>query len=147
RRASDLVCRTSLTDPGNGCVALNPFKPLTQDMIDYLQYDTSWARQTMRQHVVSAYATGDLFDLPAGAVQAVIGAEYRRESNNIGAIPEYEETNPLFDPTLGSIETGLSGHYDVKEEIGRASCRKEGRSRGAPWRNQHRRPRPPWSPV
>lgn len=112
------VCRSSLTDPGNGCVALNPFKPLTQDMIDYLQYDTSWARQTMRQHVVSAYATGDLFDLPAGAVQAVIGAEYRRESNNIGAIPEYEETNPLFDPTLGSIETGLSGHYDVKEVFG-----------------------------
>lgn len=109
------VCRSTLTDPGNGCVPLNPFAQLTPDVIDYLQYDAGPADYELKQHVVSAYATGDLFPLPAGPVQAVIGAEYREESNDIGATPEYDPESPRFDPSLGVTETSLVGEYDVKE--------------------------------
>lgn len=112
------VCRSTLTDPGNGCVPLNPFLPAGADVIGYLQHDTGSARATMSQHVASGYLTGDLFNLPAGAVQAVIGAEYRKERNDIGVIAEYEPTDPAFDPLLGRTETALVGEYDVAEVFG-----------------------------
>ncbi len=106
-----VVCR----DPSNGCVPLNPFKSLTQDVIDFLQYDTSASVQTLKQEVVSAYATGSLFDLPAGPLQVVVGAEYRKESNNIGVTPEYDPLNAKFDESIGITGTALVGDYDVSE--------------------------------
>ncbi|WOK37531.1 TonB-dependent receptor domain-containing protein [Sphingomonas sp. C3-2] len=112
------ICRSTLTDPTNGCVPLNPFQQLTPQVIDYLQYDTNPSRQTLRQHVLSGYLTGSLFALPAGEVQVVLGGEYRSESNNIGATPEFDPTSPLFDPTIGVTETALVGKYDVTEIFG-----------------------------
>ena len=109
------ICRSTLTDPTNGCVPLNPFKTLTQDVIDYLQYDSSPAEHRLDQQVFSAYVTGSLFDLPAGPVQAVLGAEYRKEENDIGVVPEYDPANSLYDPTLGVTSSPLKGEYDVKE--------------------------------
>ncbi|HBY42203.1 MULTISPECIES: TonB-dependent receptor plug domain-containing protein [unclassified Brevundimonas] len=102
-------------DPSNGCVPLNPFKPLTQDVIDFIQYDTSPSVQTLKQEVVSAYVTGSAFDLPAGPVQVVFGAEYRTESNDIGATPEYDPLSPKFDASIGTTATSLVGDYDVAE--------------------------------
>lgn len=106
-----VVCR----DGSNGCVPLNPFKTLTQDVIGFLQYDTSASVQTLKQEVASAYATGSLFDLPAGPLQVVVGAEYRKESNNIGATPEYDPLNAKFDESIGVTSTSLVGDYDVSE--------------------------------
>ncbi|MCH8686652.1 TonB-dependent receptor plug domain-containing protein [Pedomonas mirosovicensis] len=116
--AGNAICRSTLTDPSNGCVALNPFKPLTQEMIDYIQYDAGPAISTLTQHVVSGYVSGGLFDLPGGAVQLVLGAEYRKERNDIGVAPELDPTNPAFDPTIGSTATPLVGGYSVKEVFG-----------------------------
>lgn len=112
------VCRSTLTNPNNGCVAINPLLPLTQRMIDYIQYSSSWARSTMKQQVVSGYVSGGLFDLPGGSVQAVVGAEYRKESNDIGVQAEYDPTSSRYDPTLGVTATPLVGKYDVKEVYG-----------------------------
>lgn len=102
-------------DTSNSCVPLNPFKPLTQDVIDFIQYDTSASIQTMKQEVAWAYVTGSLFNLPAGPLQVVIGAEYRKESNNIGATPEYDPLNAKFDESIGITATSLVGEYDVSE--------------------------------
>lgn len=112
------VCRSTLANPGNGCVALNPFRPLTQEMIDYIQYDTSPAVATLTQHVVSGYVSGGVFDLPGGAVQVVLGAEYRKEKNDIGAAPELDPTHSAFDPSIGATATPLVGAYSVKEVFG-----------------------------
>ncbi len=109
------ICRSTTWDPTDGCVPLNPFQTLTPQVVDYLQYDASPSRQVLRQHVVSGYLTGALFKLPAGDVQAVLGGEYRSESNNIGATPEYDPTNALYDPSIGYTETALVGKYDVAE--------------------------------
>lgn len=114
-----VACYSTLyIDSNDGCVPLNPFKTVTQDVIDYLQYDTTPTEETLRQRVFSAYATGDIFDLPAGAVQGVVGVEYRKESNNIGATPEYDPNSPLFDPTIGITQNGLVGDYSVSEVFG-----------------------------
>ncbi|WP_438907599.1 hypothetical protein, partial [Bacillus licheniformis] len=67
------ICRSTLTSPGNGCVPINPFVTLTQPMINYIQYTSSWAKSVMTQQVASGYISGGLFDLPGGPVQAVIG--------------------------------------------------------------------------
>lgn len=116
--AGNPICRSTLSDPGNGCVPINPFKPLTQQVIDHLQWTSSPAASTMSQHVASAYVGGGLFELPGGMVQAVLGAEYRHEKNDIAAAAELDPANPAFDPSIGFIETPLVGKYSVREVFG-----------------------------
>ncbi|MPT48653.1 MAG: TonB-dependent receptor [Sphingobium sp.] len=112
------ICRSTLTDPNDGCVALNPLVPLTQKMISYIMYDSHWSKSTMTQQVMSGYLSGGLFNLPGGTVQAVLGGEYRKEKNKIGAIPEYDPNSPLYDPTIGTTASSLTGKYSVKEVYG-----------------------------
>ncbi|MFT4077452.1 MAG: TonB-dependent receptor [Asticcacaulis sp.] len=119
------VCRVNadsdLTNDDPNCVALNPFKPLTQDVINYLQYDSSSATSTLQQHVVSGYATGGIFNLPAGEVQVVIGGEFRKEIADIGAVPEYDPDNPAYVADYGIEQHPLHGEYDVKEAFAELS--------------------------
>lgn len=104
---------TSNDDPN--CVPLNPFKPVTQDVINYLQYNSSASSTSLEQYVVSGYATGGIFTLPAGEVQVALGGEYRREANNIGARAEYDPNNPAYVPDYGVVENPLKGSFDVSE--------------------------------
>ena len=105
-------------DASAGCVAINPFAQLTSQMVDWLSYDTDWANTEMTQKVASAYASGGLFDLPGGEAQLVLGVEYRKESNNIGVAPQYNQDHALYDPSLGVSATPLVGQYSVKEAFG-----------------------------
>lgn len=86
-----------------GCVPANLFAPsllgsaigdfASQAERDYLfgvrDFDT-----TIEQTLLSAFVTGDLFDLPAGPVGAVVGAEYRRDE--INSVPNFVASNGLF---------------------------------------------------
>jgi outer membrane receptor protein involved in Fe transport len=64
---------------------------------------------------------GELFDLPAGAVQLALGYEYRTEYERIDP-----DTSLLLDPTTGSCILGsqcasaLSGGYNTKDFYGEA---------------------------
>ncbi|MDV6330476.1 TonB-dependent receptor plug domain-containing protein [Asticcacaulis sp. 201] len=104
---------TTNDDPA--CKPLNPFKPVTQDVIAYLNYNSSKSNTSLEQYVWSGYVTGGIFTLPAGDVQVALGAEYRREANNIGARDEYNPDSPKFVPDYGVSETPLKGEFDVKE--------------------------------
>lgn len=108
-------------DPSAGCVAINPFARLTPGMVGWLTYDTDWSDTEMTQKVASAYAGGGLFDLPGGEVQLVVGVEYRKESNDIGVIPQFNPDDPRFDPSLGTTATPLVGEYSVKEVFAETS--------------------------
>ena len=101
-----------------GCVAINPFARLTPAMVNWLTYDTDWTDTTMTQKVASAYASGGLFNLPGGEVQLVVGAEFRKERNDIGVNPQYDPDDPRYDPTFGVTSTPLVGEYSVKEIFG-----------------------------
>ncbi len=79
----NIVCRDPVAR-AQGCVPVNIFNPVgqpgnwTQQQIDYLQADGT-RQQRMEQEVLSLVVTGDLFELPAGAVQSAFGMEYRQE--------------------------------------------------------------------
>jgi len=109
------ICRSTLSDPGNGCVPINPFTRLTPEQVAYLQYTSNWSTSTMTQQVLSAYVGGGVFDMPGGEAKLVVGGEYRKERNDIGAIPQYDPGSPLYDPSIGTTAVPLTGKYDVKE--------------------------------
>lgn len=72
-RCSDPVARAS------GCVPVNPFAPYTQAMSNYVSVDAvAVGTSTLNDTVV--HLTGSAFELPAGAVRTVVGAEYRSVS-------------------------------------------------------------------
>jgi outer membrane receptor protein involved in Fe transport len=56
----------------------NPFgrQPISPDCIAYLEAVTA-LKQEFQQRVIQAFVSGDTFELPAGPVGLVIGAEYR----------------------------------------------------------------------
>lgn len=126
RRAIDAVsfngkptCRVNADDdPTNddpACVPLNPFKPLTTDVINYLKFDSGQLKNSLEQYVVSGYATGGILTLPAGEVQIAVGGEYRKEANNLGAHAQYDPDNPAYVADYEVEEHPLKGKYDVKE--------------------------------
>ena len=90
-------------DLTEGCVPVNLFAPSllgtaigdfeTQAERDYV-FGTRDFDTTIEQILVNAFATGDLFELPAGPVGAVVGAEYRRDE--INSIPSFVASNGLF---------------------------------------------------
>lgn len=109
-----IVCRSTLTNPNNGCQPLNIFGQgvASQAAIDYILGD-QWTRQEYDQHVVEFSVAGDLFSTWAGPVSLATGASYRRE-----------EIDAKSDPL--SIESAFgignpkpyAGKYSVKEGFG-----------------------------
>lgn len=79
-----IVCRSSLTSPSNplvtGCAPLNIFGQGNASA-QSLAYAFGTAKQDthLTQHVMALNLSGDLFQLPAGAVSLATGAEYRVE--------------------------------------------------------------------
>jgi len=106
-----VVCRSTLTDPGNGCQPLNLFgegSP-SQAAIDYVTAAT-WQDTQYRQHAASANLTGELFENWAGSVSLTAGVAYRAERQHSRVDPiadaqRYDSTN----------SRPLDGGFDVKE--------------------------------
>ena len=92
-----------------GCVPVNLFAPslygtpgidtapigtfATQAERDYLFGERSFDT-VYEQKIISGYITGDLFELPAGPVGVVLGAEWREDS--IDSNPNFVASNGLF---------------------------------------------------
>jgi outer membrane receptor protein involved in Fe transport len=109
-----IVCRSTLTAPGNGCVPWSPFgsQPLTAAQRAY-QQGSGFARSLAKQDVVALTARGNLFPTWAGEVAAAVGVEYRDLSGTIVVDPisnviGFTVTNPQ--PS--------GGKYNVKEAFG-----------------------------
>lgn len=105
-----IVCRSSLTDPGNGCVPLNRLGVgvANQAAVDYVLGDP-YRDQTFEQIVTGVNLSTTPFATWAGDVSVAIGGEYRREEVS-GSVPaEYRSGWSVgnFLPTFG--------HYNVKE--------------------------------
>jgi iron complex outermembrane receptor protein len=103
------VCATT-----PGCVPLNIVGEgsMTQEMLDYVTY-TGIDTSSQRLVDITANLTGDLFDLPAGALGFAVGYEHREEDGSF--IP---------DPVVAAGETAdvptnpTAGGYDVDEFYG-----------------------------
>lgn len=108
-----VVCRSTLTHPDNGCVPANVFGQGSISPAAVAYYTgTSWVTQRQDQDVYAFKLDGSPFRNWAGPASAAIGAEYRKESIAVNADPisvargwRQINTQPL------------DGAYNVKEEF------------------------------
>jgi len=108
--AGTIVCRSTLTTPGNGCVPLNRLGigVTTQAMIDYILGDP-YRDQKLEQTVAGINLSATPFATRAGDVKIAVGAEYRKEKIS-GAVPTEFRAGWQVGNYLPSF-----GSYDVKE--------------------------------
>ena len=109
--AGTIVCRSTLTNPTNGCQPLNIFGvgAASQAAIDYVT-DTQFTRQRYEQHVVEASVSGEPFSTWAGPVSLAAGGSYRAEK--INAVSDPLSLERAFH--IGNPQP-YSGKYNVKE--------------------------------
>lgn len=112
--AGTIVCRSTLTDPANGCVPINRLGVggITQAALDYIfnDGDQPLREQTLKQDVAAFnLSTNNLFENWQGPVSFAIGAEYRKESVDGEVDPQFN-TGWLYGNYLVT-----KGSYNVKE--------------------------------
>jgi outer membrane receptor protein involved in Fe transport len=96
-----IVCRSTLTSPGDGCVPLNLFgvgSP-SQEAIDYVTADRIDQLQVIQQHVIDATIQGEPWSTWAGPVSVATGAAFRREQFRQDVLPS--DLHALDMPDLG----------------------------------------------
>lgn len=108
-------------DAAPGCVPVNLFAPSVLDPIvngqfatqaetDYV-FGTREFKTDYEQSILTAFLTGDLFELPGGTVSTVLGIEYRHD--RLDSIPNTVAADGLF---FGfSVDEGATGERDVRE--------------------------------
>lgn len=107
---SEVVCRSTLTDPNNGCVPLNRMGigVASPAALRYVLGNPQ-REQTLKQSVAAVSINGEPFSVPAGPVSLATGIEWREE-----------EVTGFVDPIYRSgwfVGNYLPnfGKYDVKE--------------------------------
>lgn len=109
-----IICRSTLTNPGNGCV---PFNPLgtgvnTAQAISYVT-GTSQRRDVLKQDVAAFDVRGNPFSTWAGPVAVAFGVEHRRES--LTGQTDALDVNPSVNPYFAGNYHASSGSYEVTE--------------------------------
>jgi outer membrane receptor protein involved in Fe transport len=106
-----IVCRSTLANPGNGCVPLNILGAggLGSAAEAYVRGTSKYVAYT-KQQVAAFDVQRDLFDIGAGAFTLAAGGEYRKEELNattdaVSAVAGWQTGN----------RAGAAGSYDVKE--------------------------------
>jgi len=111
----EIVCRSTLTDPNNGCVPLNRFGVgvASPEAIAWTHGDI-YRIQYFTQEVMAANLSGDPFSTWAGPVSLALGVEHRKEKVS-GYVPpghssgwfvgNYLPNFGAYDVTEGYVET------------------------------------------
>ncbi len=110
-----IVCRSSLTDPTNGCI---PYNVLgigvnSQAAINYIMPGAAygpWRNQHIEQNVGAINFSGSPFSLPAGEVSVAFGGEHRTEEVR-GISDAGSQANDWF---VGNYRPNI-GKYSVTE--------------------------------
>ena len=112
--SGNAICRSSIANPGNGCVALNLFGEGSPSAAasDYVT-GNSWQEATYKEKSGAIDFSGTAFNSWAGPVSVAIGAEWREDSveqsvDSISAVSGYNIHNPK----------ALAGDVNVKEVYG-----------------------------
>lgn len=116
------ICRSTLTDPNNGCVPMNIFGPTSpsQEAIAYVTgvtkgFPPGYQNQKITQEVWSISGQIDPFSTWAGPVSIAAGFDYRKET--FKAVVDQASTQRLW---FGGGFSPGEGSYDVKEFFGEA---------------------------
>ncbi|MGE4064438.1 MAG: TonB-dependent receptor plug domain-containing protein [Rhodospirillaceae bacterium] len=100
-----IICRSTLTNPNDGCVPYNPFGVGVNSIaqLDYV-LDNSYRYQKFTQDVVAASIQGEPFSTWAGPVSVATGAEHRNEES-VGINSALDQQRVFFggnyQPTFG----------------------------------------------
>lgn len=106
-----IVCRSTLTSPGDGCVPFNMFgqfsaSPAAQQYITGSVY----SHLKFREDVVSGTIQGEPFSTWAGPVSIAAGGEYRADRAKINVDPISQASG-----FYSGNPKPISGNYEVKE--------------------------------
>lgn len=111
------ICRSSLANPGNGCVPANVFgiNSLSPEVVAYV---TGTSSQVSKSYsgIATAGVTGELFDTWAGPIKIAFGGEYRKDTVNSVSDP-ISDVSGWRQGTFGSYR----GELEVKEGYGEMS--------------------------
>lgn len=111
--SGNIVCRSTLSNPGNGCVPIDRLgtNGPSQEALNYIYNDGNQPlrHQTIKQDVAAATISGKAFALPAGDLAFATGVEWRREQINGSVDPQYN-SGWLY----GNFRVN-QGKYDVYE--------------------------------
>jgi outer membrane receptor protein involved in Fe transport len=103
-------------NPSGGCVPVNLFGPntLSAAAADFIRIDDITEETSVEQQTFTAFVSGDLFELPAGALSASIGGEWRRLST------VYEPSAALAtgDSAGFTQSPAVAGAFEVREAFG-----------------------------
>lgn len=124
-----IVCRSTLMYPTNGCVPMNVFgvgSP-SQAAIDWITQDIS-QKQLVQQHVADISLSGSPFSNWAGAVSFATGISWREDTfrQDVYPVELHSGTDmPVIGPTLGykGLPTVYSGNANIFERGPSASPR------------------------
>lgn len=106
-----VVCRSTLTDPDNGCVPVNLFGQFNwDDAAKNWLYGTGWQTAAIEQHVIAANLRAEPFSTWAGPVSLAVGGEYRDESI-VGDADPISQANGWY---VGNGQS-VAGGVDVRE--------------------------------
>lgn len=106
-----IVCRSTLTNPTNGCVPYNIFGTgVNSDAARSYVLGTSWGKNKLTQDVVAGTLHGEPFSTWAGPVSVATGLEHRREKVS-GSNDPLSSTRSYF---AGNFLASF-GSYDVTE--------------------------------
>lgn len=89
------------------CSPIDPFGIVSQDAVDYVNY-TAMGYSRLEQDIFQAFASGELFELPAGGVGMAIGYEQRTEY----ASYTQDGTGRL---AFGNADASTEGEYTTKD--------------------------------
>jgi iron complex outermembrane receptor protein len=106
-----IVCASTLTNPGNGCAPFNVFGTgvNTQAAVNYLEPGIGpWQHLSITEQVWSGSLNGEPFSDWAGPVSIATGVEHRRESVS-------ERVDPYSGGWYGANYTPVAGAYGVTE--------------------------------
>ncbi|MGE3476367.1 MAG: TonB-dependent receptor plug domain-containing protein [Rhodospirillaceae bacterium] len=103
-----IVCRSTLTNPANGCVPYNPFGlgVNSQAAVDYLQGRYGWNVQRLNQKVAALSFTGEPVSTWAGPVSLAVGYEWRQEKMRQITDPEEQAIPTIWFQAAGQPYTG-----------------------------------------
>lgn len=105
-----IICRSSLANPGNGCVPIDRLGvggPSAASLAYVI--GSPYRHETIRQDVAAASASVDLFSLPGGRISTAFGVEWRRDAID-GRVPQ--EYQPVVNASTGvTTATWLYGNF------------------------------------
>ena len=141
--SGNIVCRSTLSFPGDGCVPLNAFGQgaPSPEAVAWITSDAAEQHQVVEQHILEVTAQGTPFSTWAGEVTLVTGAGYRLETldNTPRTAPpgllqevvlpaelagyrglprDYEYSTGLLERTGVRPSVAIEGDYDVWEVFG-----------------------------